>query len=90
VASTQREVTDGIEGFEFQDSIAGRVRNRLARVLRLVARGGPRNRLARERTRPHRRWRCFCLDTLLRLLHPFMPFLTEELWSRLARASAIS
>ncbi len=25
----------------------------------------------------------FCLDTLLRLLHPFMPFVTEELWSRL-------
>ena len=25
----------------------------------------------------------FCLDALLRLLHPFMPFVTEELWSRL-------
>ena len=24
----------------------------------------------------------FCLDRLFRLLHPFMPFLTEELWSR--------
>jgi valyl-tRNA synthetase len=24
-----------------------------------------------------------CLDTVLRLLHPFMPFVTEELWSRL-------
>src|SRR5207245_5454109 len=25
----------------------------------------------------------FCLDNLMRLLHPFMPFVTEELWSRL-------
>jgi valyl-tRNA synthetase len=26
-----------------------------------------------------------CLDTLLRFLHPIMPFVTEELWSRLPR-----
>jgi len=28
----------------------------------------------------------FCLDNLLRLLHPMMPFVTEELWSRLPGA----
>ena len=28
----------------------------------------------------------FCLDRVLRLLHPFMPFLTEEIWQRLPMA----
>ena len=26
------------------------------------------------------------LDRALKLLHPFMPFVTEELWAKLARA----
>lgn len=31
-----------------------------------------------------------CLDNGLRLLHPFMPFVTEELWQRLPQPAGIS
>jgi valyl-tRNA synthetase len=81
VASARREVTDGIEEFEFQDSIEAAygcawhefcdwwleaAKDRL--------KAGDQTALAVAH---------FCLDNLLRLLHPFMPFVTEELWSRL-------
>ena len=37
----------------------------------------------RARRRAHRRCRCssHVLDTCLRLLHPYMPYVTEEIWS---------
>ncbi|XP_010273593.1 PREDICTED: valine--tRNA ligase, mitochondrial 1 [Nelumbo nucifera] len=31
-----------------------------------------------------------CLDNGLRLLHPFMPFVTEELWQRLPQATGVT
>uniref|UniRef100_A0A5S6QX45 Valine--tRNA ligase n=1 Tax=Trichuris muris TaxID=70415 RepID=A0A5S6QX45_TRIMR len=31
---------------------------------------------------------CFCVDTALKLLSPFMPFITEELWQRLPSSTA--
>jgi valyl-tRNA synthetase len=81
LASAQREVTEGIEGFAFQDSMA-------------AAYGFAWNEFcdwwleaAKERLRQGdptaQAIALFCLDNLFRLLHPMMPFVTEELWSRL-------
>ncbi len=81
VASAQREITEGIEGFTFQDSMAaatGCVRQEFcdwwleASKERLRAKDKTAQSVA-----------LFCLDNLLRLLHPFMPFVTEEIWWRL-------
>ncbi|TMD33725.1 MAG: valine--tRNA ligase [Chloroflexi bacterium] len=81
LASAQREVTDGIEGFEFQDSINaayGFVWNEFCDWWLEAA----KERL-REGDTTAQAVAIFCIDNLLRLLHPFMPFVTEELWSRL-------
>src|SRR5438094_102129 len=77
----RRDVTAGIEGFTFQDSIN-------------AAYGFAWNEFCdwylesiKERLRAGdaaaQDVAYFCLDNLMRLLHPFMPFVTEELWSRL-------
>ena len=45
-----------------------------------------KDRLSDDQRRPHaQRMLVFGLDSLLRLLHPFMPFLTEEIWQILGR-----
>ena len=74
LASAQREITGGIEGFAFQDSIAagyGCAWNEFC-DWRLKAKDHTAQAIG-----------LFCFETLLRLLHPFMPFVTEELWSRM-------
>jgi len=81
LSSAQREITGGIEGFAFQDSIAagyGCAWNEFcdwwleASKARLKAKDHTAQAIG-----------LFCFETLLRLLHPFMPFVTEELWSRM-------
>jgi len=81
VASTQREVTDGIEGFEFQDSIAAAYGTAWHEFCDWWLEAAKDRLRAKDKTA--QAVALFCLDNLLRLLHPFMPFLTEELWSRL-------
>jgi len=76
-----RDITEGIETFTFQDSINaayGFAWNELCdwyleAVKERLRDGDP---VAQDVA-------YFCIDTVCRLLHPFMPFVTEELWSRL-------
>jgi len=81
LSSASEEITSGIESFSFQDSINsayGFAWNEFcdwyleAAKERLKAGDAAAQDVA-----------YFCLDNLFRLLHPFMPFVTEELWSRL-------
>lgn len=45
-----------------------------------------KDRFADESQRPQaQRMLAYALDTLLRLLHPIMPFITEEIWQNLAK-----
>ncbi len=45
-----------------------------------------KDRFADPAQRPHaQRMMAFALDSLLRLLHPIMPFITEEIWQQLAK-----
>ena len=44
-----------------------------------------KDRLNDDKTRPHaQRMLAYALDCLMRMLHPFMPFITEEIWQTLA------
>jgi valyl-tRNA synthetase len=74
-------ITAGVESFIFQDSIAaayGFAWNEFCDWYLEAA----KERL-REGDAVAQNIAYFCLDHLIRMLHPFMPFVTEELWSRL-------
>ena len=81
MSAAARDITAGIESFTFQDSINsayGFAWNELCDwYLEAV-----KDRL-RDGDPVAQDVAYFCLDNLFRLLHPFMPFVTEELWSRL-------
>ena len=74
-------ITTGIEGFAFQDSINAAyafVWNEFCDwYLEAV-----KERL-REGDATAQDVAYYCIDNIVRMLHPIMPFVTEELWSRL-------
>jgi valyl-tRNA synthetase len=74
-------VTAGIDGFTFQDSMAAAYAfawNEFCDWYLEAAKDRLRGGDAAAQDVAY-----FCVDNILRLLHPFMPFVTEELWSRL-------
>ncbi len=81
-AKTSREVTEALESFKFNDAAAAVYRFvwnvfcdwylELSKPV-LTGPDGP----AKSETRAITAW---ALDEILKLLHPFMPFITEELW----------
>ena len=73
-------VTAGIEGFEFQDSMAAAYSFAWNELCDWYLEAAKERLRAGDPTAQDVAY--FCLDTVLRMLHPFMPFLTEELWSR--------
>jgi valyl-tRNA synthetase len=81
-ASTARQVTAAIEAYKFNDA-AGALYRFVWNVycdwyLELIkpVLTGP-DSVAKSETRAAAAW---ALDQILKLLHPFMPFVTEELW----------
>ncbi len=81
LSAASKDITDGIENFTFQDSInsgyAFAWNEFCDWYLEAV-----KERL-RDGDMVAEDVAYFCLDSICRLLHPFMPFVTEELWSRL-------
>ena len=81
LSAASRDVTDGIEGFTFQDSINAAYAFAWSELCDWYLEA-VKERL-RDGDAAAQDVAYYCLDVLLRLLHPFMPFVTEELWSRL-------
>ena len=87
-----------VDGHRAGDRRAGRLpvrrrgpdalRLRLGRVLQLLRRDGQGAACRTRRPRPvAQRVLAHTLDTLLRLLHPMIPFLTEEVWQLLGEVA---
>jgi valyl-tRNA synthetase len=89
-ARTEAEVTNALTAYRFNDA-AGAIYHFVWDVfcdwylefIKPVLNGA--NESEKKETRETAAW---VLDRILQLLHPFMPFITEELWQRLAGSRA--
>ncbi len=83
-------VTAGIEGYKFNEAagaayefVWGTFCDWYLELIKPVFEAG--SDAAKAETRATTAW---VLDQILKLLHPFMPFITEELWARTAEGAA--
>jgi valyl-tRNA synthetase len=84
------EVTEALEGFRFNEAAGAAYRfvwNTYCDWYLELAKPifGEGSEDAREETRATAAW---VLDEVLKVLHPFMPFMTEELWARAVEGDA--
>jgi valyl-tRNA synthetase len=89
-AKAGREVTTAIEAYKFNDAASAIYRfvwnvycDWYLELIKPVLTG--RDGAGKSETRAAAAW---ALDEILRLLHPFMPFVTEELWAVTAEQGA--
>ena len=87
-AKAAREITEAIEDYRFNDAAAAAYRfvwnvycDWYVELSKPVLTGP--DGAAKDETRAMAAW---ALDEILKLLHPFMPFITEELWRCRSRA----
>jgi valyl-tRNA synthetase len=91
-----REVTEAIEAYRFNDAAAAIYRFvwnvycdwylELAKPVLMGEEGDARTLEAKTETRAMVAW---ARDEILKLLHPFMPFITEELWTVTAKRDGL-